>query len=230
MEAKIGDLGTARLVDPRRQSQMTKAPGTVDFMPPEALAANPRYGRELDVFSFGCVMLHTFSHQWPTPSEPVITDPGTFEVKGRTEVERRSQYFSRIDRSRLGVLIPLIESCLSNVPTNRISIVTLCEQLEGLVDREHVPAGDLDLLWQEIERKNAIIHDKHAQLQNQVIAKNNEIQRKEDEIEALRYKLSTAFHLIPKQVANHVFSVIQFLQLTFYRSAIEALHIGTTLS
>ena len=40
MEGKIGDLGTARLVDPARQSQITKAPGTVDFMPPEALAAS----------------------------------------------------------------------------------------------------------------------------------------------------------------------------------------------
>ena len=37
MEGKIGDLGTARLLDPRRQSRMTIAPGTIDFMPPEAL-------------------------------------------------------------------------------------------------------------------------------------------------------------------------------------------------
>ena len=189
METKIGDLGTARLVDPRKQSQMTNAPGTVHFMPPEALAANPQsvqYGRELDVFSFGCVMLHTLSHQWPTPSEPVVTDPVTFEVKGRTEVERRSQYFNRIDRNSLGVLIPLIESCLSNLPKNRTSIVTLCEQLEGLVDRERVPTGDLDLLRKEIERKNAIISNKDGQIQNQVVelqAKDAEIQRRGIEIQ-----------------------------------------------
>jgi len=200
MEAKIGDLGTARLVDPRRQSQMTKAPGTVDFMPPEALAASPhsvRYGRELDVFSFGCVMLHTLSHQWPTPSEPVVTDPVTFEVKGRTEVERCSQYFSRIDRSRLGVLIPLIESCLSNLPKNRTSIVTLCEQLEGLVDRERVSTstGDSVLLLQEIKRKDAIIYDKDLEIQGQrlqIQTKEVVIQRKDDEIQrrnvALQWK------------------------------------------
>ena len=48
MEGKIGDLGTARLVDTRRQSRMTKAPGTVDFMPPEALEdVNIHYGKEL---------------------------------------------------------------------------------------------------------------------------------------------------------------------------------------
>jgi len=71
---KIGDLGTARLVDPRRQSRMAKAPGTVDFMPPEALedVANVRNGKELDVLSFGCVMLHTLSHDWPTPLQAAI--------------------------------------------------------------------------------------------------------------------------------------------------------------
>ena len=29
MEGKVGDLGTARLVDPRGQSRMTQVPGTV---------------------------------------------------------------------------------------------------------------------------------------------------------------------------------------------------------
>ena len=60
MEGKIGDLGTARLVDPRRQSRMTQAPGTAHFMPPEALTedvTNIGYGKELDVFSFGCGLL-----------------------------------------------------------------------------------------------------------------------------------------------------------------------------
>ena len=102
MEGKIGDLGTARLVDPRRQSRMTKAPGTVDFMmPPEALedVTNIHYGKELDVFSFGCVMLHTLSHQWPTPSQAAIINPETgLAIGGRTEVERRSKYFESRNR------------------------------------------------------------------------------------------------------------------------------------
>ena len=78
----------------------------------EALdVTNIQYGKELDVFSFGCVMLHTLSHQWPTPSQAVIINPETGLVTGgRTEVERRNQYFERIDRSRSDVLIPLIGS------------------------------------------------------------------------------------------------------------------------
>ena len=192
MEGKIGDLGTARLVDPRRQSRMTKAPGTVDFMSPEALEdINIHYGKELDVFSFGCVMLHTLSHQWPTPSQAVIINPDTGLVaSGRTEVERRSQYFERIDRSRSDVLIPLIESCLSNLPKNRSSIVRVCEQLEDqLVDSESVSTTNeltMVALQQKIQNKDAEIQRKDDEIQMNY----NEIQRNNVEIQ----RLTTALH------------------------------------
>ena len=185
MEGKIGDLGTARLVDPRRQSRMTKAPGTVDFMPPEALASvtNIRYGKELDVFSFGCVMLHTLSHEWPTPSEAVIINPDTgLVIGGRSEVERRSQYFDRIDRSRSDVLIPLIEGCLGNLPKNRPSILRVCDQLEGqLVDNERTSSNKLTVsaLQEELQRKDEEIQQKNDEIQG----KKDELQKKDDEIQ-----------------------------------------------
>ena len=193
MEGKIGDLGTARLVDPRRQSRMTKAPGTVDFMPPEALAedvTNIHYGKELDMFSFGCVMLHTLSHQWPTPSQAVIINPETGLVTGgRSEVERRSKYFERIDRSRSDVLIPLIESCLSNLSKNRPSVVRVCDQLEvQLVDRETVSTNEMTVsaLQQELQQKDneiqhltTALHVKDSEIQRNY----NEIQRKDDELQ-----------------------------------------------
>ena len=193
MEGKIGDLGTVRLVDPTRQSQMTKAPGTVDFMPPEALAASGsvRYERELDVFSFGCVMLHTLSHQWPTPSEPVVTDPVSFEVKGRTEVERRSSYFDKIEY-RAGMLIPTIKSCLNNIPKNRSSIVQVCSQLEGLVNKQDASTDETDIpsssLQEEIKRKDAEICRRDTEIQTKDI----QIQRQASEIEALKADMAKA--------------------------------------
>ena len=188
MEGKIGDLGTARLVDPTRQSQMTKAPGTVDFMPPEALATggSVKYERELDVFSFGCVMLHTLSHQWPAPSEPVVTDPVTFEMKAKSEVERRSSFFDKIDKSTSGMLIPTIKRCLNNIPKNRSSIVVVCSQLEGLVNNQLSLTDETDLpssvLQQELARKDAEIQKRDAQIRNN----NIQIQRQASEIEALK--------------------------------------------
>ena len=215
MEGKIGDLGTARLVDPRRQSRMTKAPGTVDFMPPEALedVTNIHYGKELDVFSFGCVMLHTLSHQWPTPSQAVIINPETGLVTGgRSDVERRSKYFERIDRSRSDVLIPLIESCLSNLPKNRPSIVRVCDQLEGqLVDRERPLSNELTVsaLQQEIQQKDAELQRKDNEIQRNY----SEIQQlittlhdKDVMLEILRSDMSklqiTTSHSLPKKVSR----------------------------
>ena len=220
MEGKIGDLGTARLVDPRKQSRMTKAPGTVDFMPPEALedVENIGYDKELDVFSFGCAMLHTLSHQWPTPSQAVIINPETGIVTGgRTEVERRSQYFERIVGSRSDVLIPLIESCLSNLPKNRPSIVRVWDQLKGqLVDREHTSSNELtvSVLQQEIQQKDDELQRKDTEIQQQdaeIQRKNAEIQYlttalqdKDVMLETLRSDLSTVqittSHSLPKKV------------------------------
>ena len=204
MEGKIGDLGTARLVDPRKQSIMTKAPGTVDFMPPEALEAvtNIRYGKELDIFSFGSVMLHTLSHEWPTPSQAVIINPDTGLVTGgRSEVERRSQYFERIDRSRSDVLIPLVESCLSNLPKHRPSIVRVCDQLEGqLVDNERTSSNEstVSALQQEIRQKDAELQKKdnemqmkdvemqrnYIEIQRKIQQKDIQLQRKDYEIQS----------------------------------------------
>ena len=260
MEGKIGDLGTVRLVDSRKQSRMTKAPGTVDFMPPEALAAgeNVKYERELDVFSFGCVMLHTLSHQWPTPSEPVVTDPVTFEVKGRTEVERRSSYFNKINRNRSGVLIPVIKSCLSNIPKNRASIVTVCIQLQGLVNEprneQNSSTDDIDLpssvLKQEIEKKDVEIrkkeddirkkedeiHKKDTEINKRDIQLQNkdvQIQRQAIEIEALKFDMAKLQMLCktdnPLKVYNR-YTTLAILYYMFFRSIRVALISGTTSS
>ena len=213
MEGKIGDLGTARLIDPRRQSRMTKAPATVDFMPPEALedVTNIHYGKELDVFSFGCVMLHTLSHKWPTPSQATIINPETgLATGGRTEVERRGKYFERIDRSRSGVLIPLIESCLSNLPKNRPSIVRVCDQLEGqLVDRECTLNIELtvSVLQQEIQQKDAEIQRNYNEIQQLTTG----LHDKNVMLETLRSDMSklqtTISHSLPKNVSKQCITI-----------------------
>ena len=54
--AKITDLGNSRIVDlqPGQLTQtLSQNPGTLVYMPPEALTATARYGPSLDIFSFG---------------------------------------------------------------------------------------------------------------------------------------------------------------------------------
>jgi mitogen-activated protein kinase kinase kinase 7 len=54
--AKISDLGNSRIVNiqPGELAQtLSQNPGTLMYMPPEALTAEARYGTSLDIFSFG---------------------------------------------------------------------------------------------------------------------------------------------------------------------------------
>ena len=135
--AKIGDLGTARFLKPHNQaqlskvSQLTKAPGTVDFMPPEVMFDNPQYGTSLDVFSFACVCLHTITQKWPSPTAPVYTDPKTNMLLPRSEAERRASFLDMFCNEAL-FLKPLLLDCLKNNPNARPSIVEVSKKLVTL--------------------------------------------------------------------------------------------------
>jgi len=175
MEAKIADLGTIRFLDHGQNSPMSIAPGTQDFMPPEVLVNDPgiKYGKELDVFSFGCIMLHTFSQQWPTPSQHVVADPVKHTLIARSEIERRARYLDKVHKVVEDVMVPLIVSCLENIPFDRPTVMEVCEQLETLVvNREQgIPDNLLEaqLMLQEaqseVERKATELCDKDAEIE-----------------------------------------------------------------
>ena len=123
--AKIGDLGVAKVVraDNRQtKSKLTTAPGTVHFMPPEALVEdNPVYGTSIDVFSFGGIVLHVFSEEWPTPSGQKMMDPATKKLIALSEAERRQQYLDKMT-SEAAKLRKVVEQCLNDDPDERPSI------------------------------------------------------------------------------------------------------------
>ena len=127
--AKIGDLGVAKVV--QAGGKKTTAPGTTDFMPPEALDSDPEYGPPMDVFSFAGIILHTFTQQWPSPSNSKIFDPKTRKrvALSQSEVERRSKYLDLM-RDEGAVLKPLIEECLDEDPTVRPPMVAVCEKIQ----------------------------------------------------------------------------------------------------
>ena len=133
--AKIADLGVAKMVradSKRTKTHLTKLPGTVDFMPPEAFEDNPHYDTSLDVFSYGGVMLYTVNGKWPTPSAQVKRDPLTDELKALSEVERRQQYLDELTGQEAEVLKPLIKDCLNNNPTMRPSVFDLSSKIKPM--------------------------------------------------------------------------------------------------
>ena len=62
--AKITDFGNSRIVNlqPGQLARtLSRLPGTLVYMPPEALSASSRYGPSLDIFSFGHLALFTLT-------------------------------------------------------------------------------------------------------------------------------------------------------------------------
>ena len=118
MTAKISDLGVARILNltPLQVSRMTQTPGTPAFMPPEVMVANPKYDTSVDKFSYGNMMIHLFSGQWPEPQV------GPSRVEGGklipvTEAERREKFFEAIEDGH--PLMDLIHMCINNDPRLR---------------------------------------------------------------------------------------------------------------
>ena len=118
LEAKITDLGVAKVMQTTDTKTMTKAPGTTDFMPPECLADRPIYGVSLDVFSYGGVILYTITQLWPQPSSWVQFDPDTGRSIYLSELQRRQRYLEKMIEGAED-LKPLVMSCLDNNPKKR---------------------------------------------------------------------------------------------------------------
>ena len=127
--AKISDLGVAKVIKADSRKTMTKASGTVDFMPPEALANSPVYGPPMDVFSFAGIILHTFNQQWPRPTGAIQFDTKTRKMMAFSEVERRQQYLDKMIEEA-EVLRPLVKECLDYDPAVRPTIATVCERIQ----------------------------------------------------------------------------------------------------
>ena len=118
LEAKITDLGVAKVVRSDNQKTMTKLPGTPDFMPPEALSKRPVYGPSLDVFSYGAVILNVTTQLWPEPTDLLEFNPDTGRREVVSEVKRRQQYLDKMTGDAAD-LKPLVISCLNDSPNDR---------------------------------------------------------------------------------------------------------------
>ena len=133
--AKISDLGTAKMIradSKQTRSRLTTAPGTLHFMPPEALdEEDPIYGTPVDVFSFAGVALHLFSEKWPTPSGHKKRDPTTKKMVSLSEVERRQQYLDAMTVEGTA-LKEMVMKCLDDDPDERPPIQKVSQWIKSL--------------------------------------------------------------------------------------------------
>ena len=154
--AKISDLGVAKVIKADSKKTMTKAPGTTDFMPPEALCDKPEYGPPMDVFSFGGIILHTFNQNWPHPSDKVVYDRTTKINNAFTEVQRRQQYLDAM-RGEAEEMRPLVKECLDDDPSVRPTIAAVCESIQAskncyMNESPHLCPQDIITLYHQVEQ------------------------------------------------------------------------------
>ena len=105
------------------------------FVSPEVLGVDHFYGKSTasDVFSFGCVMCHTITQQWPEPL--FYTKPFADTKIALSEIEKRQYYIGQIGDESLKQLVIL---CLNNRPERRPPILQVNETITSLVTGELV--------------------------------------------------------------------------------------------
>ena len=143
--AKIGDLGNSRIIESNTLTNtLSSFPGTLVYMPPEAMATPPLYNEKLDIFSYGHLALYTALQDFPCQLlQGVYHDPKKpNKIRARNEVERRFRYVGNL-RTRFGphhTFTKLVTECLHNHPETRPSAVEVLQQLQAL-QKEHGSEG-----------------------------------------------------------------------------------------
>ena len=130
--AKVTDFGMSKLADANHHmTPMTMCPGTLAYMPPEALDDPPVYTNKLDCFSFGVLDIQILTRQFPDPSPHCktmeINDPRfpTGRIKVPVpEIERRQSHIDMINPAH--PLLPVALNCLKDRDRERPSAQELC--------------------------------------------------------------------------------------------------------
>ena len=166
-KAKITDFGMSKLLDAnRRSTPLTMCPGTLVYMPPEALGDPPVYSKKIDCFSFGVLQIQIMTRQFPDPGLAMQVVEDSRSPTGTTKMpvldsERRKSHINLIDPTH--ALIPTALSCLSYLEKDRPSAEDLCQQLATI--KETLRYMQLAHLREQNEEQGQQIHQLHQQLQ-----------------------------------------------------------------
>ena len=166
--AKVSDLGVSRLADTFKKHHLTTAPGNAMVMPPEALVDKPVYDHKLDVFSYGCLIIHVLTNQFPEPTDQFV--PGKIKIfyTKVPEWDRRVKYVQQIPKEN--ELLPLAKRCLNNNSTGRPEMIECCKCVERVL--LHYPKMKLSAIelirenearkkeLQDLAKQNKVLQDK----------------------------------------------------------------------
>ena len=130
--AKLTDFGMIRATTPGNLARGSSVKGTPVFMPPEAKMIPLRYDEQLDVFSFGVVIISTLVHdKAPTPSAPIVIQGG--RQVAVSELDQRRKYTDQFTVEERCLFMPMVEQCLEFLPERRPRSSKLVDRLSDIL-------------------------------------------------------------------------------------------------
>ena len=139
-KVKVTDFGMSKIADANpsmTRSRVTQCPGTLAYMPPEALRVNARYSDKLDTFSTGVLLVQIITRKFPSPTDAEITRADSSSPSGVViipvpEMERRRADIDKVPAGH--TLLPIARNCLKDLSQERPTAAELCQSLGELKD------------------------------------------------------------------------------------------------
>ena len=205
--AKVTDFGMSTLAGAApSMTPLTMCPGTLAYMPPEALREPPRYTKKLDCFSEGVIMIQVCTLLWPEPGPrtQMIQDfrypMGVVEAPV-CEMERRKAHVDLIDPNH--ALLPIVNNCLQFQDKDRPSSDELCQRLAGLKEsreykesvqthHDEILTKDNQIIAQQLQEKDRLLEYRsieNASLAQLIQDKNLQIEQHQEELSSQERQL-----------------------------------------
>ena len=138
LHVKVTDFGMSKIAASNpsmTRSRVTQYPGTLVYMPPEALRPQPRYSDKIDTFSIGVLILQIVTRKFPSPTAASTTREYPTSAWGEIdvpipEVERRKSDVDQVQA--YSGFLPVIRDCLKDKSKDRPTASQLCHCLGQL--------------------------------------------------------------------------------------------------
>ena len=145
-------------------------------MPPEAITDKPVYNHKLDVFTYGSLIIHILTREFPVPTDAY--ERQLFFLQRKVpECDRRLKYLQKIPKEN--EILPLAKQCLDDDPDSRPDMIGAFRFVEQVLER-YSKSNLLELIQKNKSTKEVL---------DQFVTKyNTDIVAKEDQIADLKRK------------------------------------------
>ena len=172
-----------------RLTPYTTCPGTLVYMPPEALRDPPVYSKKIDSFSFGVIEVQILTRQFPDPGPASeMVEDRRYRV-GRIQVpipdsERRKSHINLIDPAH--PLLPMALRCINYSEEDRPSAEVLCREIALLreaprytqsLEQAQQRGGAAQGSERRLREENAQLSQQNRELRTQLETTTQELQQ-----------------------------------------------------